>query len=419
MTLQLVYNDLNIPLTDVFAMLLGISFFLIFLGEFCLRLRLPELNVKGAWIFGLFLLSALFSITNSSSAGAALKYFFRHPFFQFIIYFIAAGSVIIWQGRGRLLNLYHLLCASSLLIALTSITASFYRIMFKGDIFGVTEIPYLTNNHKTLAITLVLNLPFLIIISGNLSRHKRLIYFITIALSSSAVILSFSKAAWLSLFVIFALFGFRHYRKLGLLKPIIALSVLILTALAGFYLFELLAASKDVTKAEASRFFLAWLAVQMFFEHPVAGAGIGTFTIELQRYAESLSTAGFPSLAELEAHGLVFKLLSETGAAGFIFYMAFYAAVFYAVYKAYLVQKIAGNGFAEGLLYGCMAALASLLLINSFFGTDTYSPRFWFPLAFISAHRLLLTGTGAALTTSAELEKTKIGNANHENPTRQ
>jgi O-antigen ligase len=91
-------------------------------------------------------------------------------------------------------------------------------------------------------------------------------------------------------------------------------------------------------------------------------------------------------MVELEAHGLVFKLLSETGIAGLVLYCSFFLTVFSGVYKVYQEQKKADNKFNENLLYGCMAALVALFLLNSFFGTDTYTPRLWFPLAFISSH---------------------------------
>lgn len=387
---QFVCSSVNIPFSDILAMWLGVFFAAVILGEVFLRARLPELNLRGAWIFALFLLIALLSIANSSYAGASVKYFFRHPFFYFAIYFTTIGSIIIWQGRKRLSLLYHLLCASSLLIALISLSTSFYRTLVKGDVFGVTVIPYLTNNHKTLAITLALNLPFLIFMSGSLRKDWRLIYYSTIALSMLAIILSFSKAAWLSLALISGSFGLRHFKRFGILRPVVAITAVAAIATAGYFLFEFLSSSKEVVKGEESRYFLAWLALKMFQAHPLTGSGIGSFVIELKEYADALSAKGFPSLADLEAHGLVFKLLSETGLAGFIAFSLFFLYLFLSLRKIYVKKRDGNDAMGKQLIYGCLVALVTLYFINSFFGTDTYTPRMWFPLAFISANGYIL-----------------------------
>lgn len=400
--LQFVYKNINIPASDILAMLLGISFFLTVMGEFSLKARLPELNIKGITIYGLFLISALLSIGNASSFGASLKYFFRHPFFYSFVYFVAIGSILIWHGRTRLNLFYDLLCALSLLTSVISISTSLLRL-FTSGIWGASDIPFLANNHKVLAVTLAINLPFLIAMATHREKHTRLIYYITIALSAAAVILSFSKTSWLAMVVISGLFSLKVFRRLDILKPLVIMVIILLLALAGYYLFEMFAASEDVTRAESSRYFLAWLALKMFLNHPILGSGIGSFIIELKEYTEVLSSAGFPGLSELDAHGLVFKLLSETGVAGFIFYVSFYITVFFGVYKIYMEQKRAANRLNERLLYGCLVALVSLFLLNSFFGTDTHAPRLWFPLAFISSHIYIMRNRPAGVSAAKKL----------------
>lgn len=390
--LQFVYKDINIPVSDILAMFLGMSFFLTVMGEFFLNARLPELNRKGTAVYSLFLISTLISIGYASSFEASLKYFFRHAFFYSFVYFVAIGSILIWQGRTMLHLFYDLLCASSLLISVISISTSLLRL-FTGGIWGVSEIPFLANNHKVLAVTLAVNLPFLIAMATHRGKHIRLIYYIVIALSAAAVILSFSKASWLAMAVMSGFFGFKVFKRFDILKPLVIVLLILLLALAGYYLFEMFVSSKEVTKAEASRYFLAWLALKMFLDHPILGSGIGSFTIELKEYTEALSNAGFPDLVELEAHGLVFKLLSETGLAGLLLFLLFYAVVFISILKAYRVHISMGRALESRLLYGALMAVAVLFFINSFFGTDTYSPRLWFILAFASVHAVILKPT--------------------------
>ncbi|MBI5787878.1 MAG: hypothetical protein HZA78_03360 [Candidatus Schekmanbacteria bacterium] len=386
-SLQLMYGDINIPVSDFFAMILGLIFLFVVIGEYFLSNEFPRINTTGIASYSLFILTALISIKNASSVSECVKFLFRMPVFYYSVYFVAIGTFFIWFDKKTLHKFYHFFCISSLLIALLSIITSIYR-MSMGIFWGILEIPFITNNHKSLAVTLAGNISFLIAMSLNVKKHVRFFYYVSIVVCLIAIILSCSKAAWMTVVIILGLWGVPKLNRQIYLKPILVIFFILIIISTGAYIYLKLSLEKEVVSAEKHRYVLAWYAVQSFMNYPVLGNGIGSFTLGVKDLNDSLKKCGYHNFSELDAHGLVFKLLSETGCAGFLTFSLFYLSIVLSVYRNYKIQKYR-NPYWGRLFYGCFTTLVSIYFINSFFGTDTYNPRLWFPLAFISAHLYL------------------------------
>jgi O-antigen ligase len=383
-SLQFVYGSLNIPIADIFAMILTIMFLCVFIGEVSFRNKIPRLNLKGMAIYIIFLIITLLSIKNTASIGASIKFFFRQPVFYYFVYFISIGSLLIWTGKDdrQLARYYHLVCIASLLISIFSIITSCYRI-YIGKTWANLTIPYFAGSHKVMAIALGIIIPLLLGMRLNLKTRTRGFYTLTIVCSIIAIVLSFSKAAWITVVLIFLIWEMRGFQKFKQIKPAVIFITILGIVGVAFYLFTMLSSNPEVIKAELSRYFLAAVAVKLFWAHPIIGSGIGSFVIAMQDYADILPKMGYPSLLDLEAHGLVFKLLSETGLAGLISFLTFFGFLSYWIYRLYQAHRDCGNNYWKNILFGLLTGLISLFILNSFFGTDTYTPRLWFPLAFI------------------------------------
>ncbi|MCX7919972.1 MAG: O-antigen ligase family protein [bacterium] len=383
-SLQLVYGDLNIPLSDIVALGLGFIFLWYILGKIFLQQTFSQLRIKGISAYLIFLLIALVSISNSLAADLSLKYFFRFPLFYFVTYYLAAGTLLIQVSKTKptFLQWNHLFCISIFLVSLISIISSVYRIWL-GNFWGIFEIPYLTGNHKTIAITLVVGLPLLIGMIKNIKGLPRLFYLITIVSCIVGIFLSASKAAWLTGLVVFILWGIKLFDRFNLVKSAVMIFALLILFGIGIVGYLMSSNQPEVIRAEVSRTVLGIHAIQLFASHPFIGSGIGNFAISLETYSEFLLKLGYPGLITRDAHGLVFKLLSETGLLGLSAFATFYFVNLYWLYQNYKNHKQTGNIFAENMLYGAISGLIALLVVNSFFGTDTYTPRFWFPLMFI------------------------------------
>ncbi|MFB3895734.1 MAG: O-antigen ligase family protein [bacterium] len=383
-SMQVVYGNLNIPVVDICAMFLGVLFLGIFIGEVLFNHTIPELNLKGIVIYSVFLLVTILSIKNTVSVGTSIKFFFRQPVFYYLVYFISVGSLMIWIGNNQrqITRFYHLFCMAGFLISIFSIVTSMYRI-YIGKIWGTIPLPYFAANHKVLAVTLTGIIPFLIGMRLNLKTRMRGFYTLTIMCSTLAIILSFSKTAWLTVVLIYLIWEMRGLRKFTILKPAVIILTIIGIIGVAFYLFTVLSSNPEVIRAELGRSFLAALAIKLFWAHPIIGSGIGSFVIAMQDYADILPKMGYRTLLDLEAHGLVFKLLAETGLAGLITFLAFFGILFNWIYRIYQTYHNHGNSYWENILFGLLTGLLSLFILNSFFGTDTYTPRLWFPLTFI------------------------------------
>lgn len=386
-TFQFVYGELNIPFSDILAMVLSVIFAFFALGQFFLRMNIPSISRKGIVFYGLFLLIALLSMRNAPIYSESLYYLVRKPVFYFLVYYIAIGSLIGSLEKGALLKLYRAILWSSIFISLLSIGTFFY-LLSKNNIWSFTEVPYLTDNNKTFAITLVTNLPFLISRASSLKGREKNNFKIAIALVALAIILSLSKTAWMMLALIFTFYNYGNLKRFGFLKvPVLFTSaVVFIIGSAGVY--YIIMTTKKVTGAEISRLFLALSALSFFFEHPFIGSGIGSFLTNMKEMRDKLPSKFLPA-TELDAHGLVFKLLSETGLLGFLFFSIFFVAVTLSIFKMY---KHAEDSEFKKVLFGCLVATVTIYISNSFFGTDTYSPRLWFPLTFAAAHVLVAKG---------------------------
>lgn len=378
---QLVYGEINIPFADIVAMGLGLVFVFAVFARIAVKKTFPRVLATGYVFYSLFLLVALISLRNSPGYSESLHYFFRKPFFYFVVYFLSVGTLLTWLIGKKLSTFYDFIACSSVLIALIAIGAFLYRLA-TNNVFGAVGIPYLTNNDKTLSLSLIVNLPFMLAYVKTASGHRRLLFRGAIYLSLVAVFLSFSKTSWVMALIVFTLFKYGDLKKYPLTKIAFLFLMLASAAATGVLIYYMVTHNAKITNAEMSRTLLAVGATKIFLDHPFVGSGIGSFMLHMQDWKDLLPVE-LRSATELDAHGLVFKLLSETGLAGFILFSAFYMTVSLSVYRR---SRTASDPVYRRLLFGCFVAVVVNYGSNFFLGTDTYSPRLWFPLAFSAAH---------------------------------
>lgn len=373
--IELKFKAVNIPIGDVIAMIVAVTFCL----KAGTRLSLsasPQFNSTGLAWYGGFIVVCLLGLTWSKSFDVSSKFLFRKPIFYSVVYFIAVGGAIIYYYRENKELLYRHLAYSTILISLISIITSLLRIG-SGQIWGIMEIAKVTNNHKTLAITLAAHVPFLLS-ALKLFRHSIRFYTITLFLAIVAIVLSMAKAAWLALLltIIFYLyFSITNPKKRRFITIFSSILVATITITGTI----LLSQNTEVVRGELGRLFLLLHTYNMFSNAPFLGNGPGTFMVEFQQYDRIFSQKGFPTATELDAHGLIFKLVSETGIIGLLFFLVFY----------FRIIKSVRNDDVQFQAHGAFLALLILFFLNSFFGTDTFSPRMWFPLTVAAVHRYL------------------------------
>jgi len=161
------------------------------------------------------------------------------------------------------------------------------------------------------------------------------------------LLLTFSRSAWLGflIFMIVIIFKAGHFE----FKRIVTfISICVISILCAFYpLRDLILArtiNSTVVTEQISTLGRSWLADQaktIFQHHPLAGVGIGSFTIELSKVA----TEG----ANIEpVHNIFLLAASELGILGVLFVIGIGSAIGYYAYKSISPKAILSSAALSG-----------------------------------------------------------------------
>lgn len=195
----------------------------------------------------------------------------------------------------------------------------------------------------------------------HLSRWRKAVRYGVIALGLWALCVTFSRSAWGGLAIGLALILFLWWRR-GILRTawrrwVLAGAVaLIVFGLfwASYHKFILARADTSGGGTEtisiASRRLFIGYALQIAYEHPLNGVGIGTFAYSALEILNNSPYRGW-LLAE-NVHNLPLLVLSELGLVGFTFWMAALIGM------AYVVWRGVRDPFAIGLAAAAVAILA-------------------------------------------------------------
>jgi O-antigen ligase len=186
-------------------------------------------------------------------------------------------------------------------------------------------------------------------------------------------ILTLSRSGWLAIFVEVLVLAILKYRKK--LKSVFTsyVSYLILILLIpALYLMYSLATSVAMTTSNLNRLKLIEIALKLFKDHPLFGAGIGTFTY-------NLATVKWYIIEYwdiLDAHGVIFKTLAETGLFGTVSFVLLLLAILYTLIKGY--NKSIKTKYSW-LVLGVLVAVIGGITFQMF-STSYYIAKFWFPV---------------------------------------
>lgn len=385
--LQFTIGSFNIPVGDAIAIFIAIIASFKFLTDYALNINRIKLHLNDGKWYIVFLSFSLLSVFISSTFDLGIHFYLRKILFYFIIYYLGIGYCLISFYRGNQLLICNYITYSALLLATFSVISSIYRILI-GQTWGILEIPYITNNHKSLAITISAHIPYLYAVIKYHKPSKFSIYNITLYISFVAIILSLSKAAWFSMLVFIVLINYigkaRYNSKIYIATAIVI--TITTVVLLGFFFYQI----PEVVGGEVSRFVLLIYTINMFLNAPFLGNGPGSFMSDtLQQYADLYAAyKGYSAEINLDAHGLVFKVLSEIGLVGLTFYLLFLYQIIISAYKIYINSNEAVSD-KKMFAYGSFIGIIILFSLNAFFGTDTYSPRLWMMVTIAAVQRYL------------------------------
>jgi O-antigen ligase len=298
-----------------------------------------------------FIGSLLLSVTHAPNMMIGVKSFL------YIGVFIASYYLVLLSVSRE----EHIKRFTSLLIIATSVVCIISLQYVGSERLGsmVLRNPNSFGNFLALVIPFCVSLLFL----GKLSRGKRLVLGIFIILMLLNLIFTFSRSAWVGVFV--------GILSLIVLKPRASL-LLILCAVIGALLFVNPIHKrifKDISDAGAQyRIIKAKIAYDKFKEHPILGNGLGSFHYEAQ----------FSDIWAYRAHSTLennYLLMLAEG--GIVEFLAFLYLIIALGRRAIVLVRKVKDPFLYPILLGSIASIISTLAAGMFEDTLFFPKNNW------------------------------------------
>lgn len=194
--------------------------------------------------------------------------------------------------------------------------------------YGSFDHPNILGGMMVLGIILVLYFS----LRTEINRNSRLFYLVTLAIFYLALLVSFSRTAWLALIIsvpfILFIFGRRgkFQRKLigFFLFLIIGISVAVIVPNRELFLTRAQTQSRLEQKSVSERELYLKQAQEVISQKPFSGTGIGSYTIEVKK----LDKFTFPYWYYQPVHNYWLLVLAELGFFGLLAMIIFWIAAF-------------------------------------------------------------------------------------------
>ena len=326
-------------------------------------------------------LSALLAYENN--IGESVKYFLR--FYVFVMVGFVLVPIIIVKDKKVLLNILKIWFWIGIMIALYGLSsllvvsqASWLRVV-PYSLFGFAPLGY---NHNQIAEVLVAIIPIGLFLSFYNNLWRRF-YLWGMGLMVLAVLLTFSRAGWLVLLFQFVclLYFYGDKVKVWLKKQrwllpagiILSLSAIILM---GIFLYSPIVKSSNSARIETSQ------AVWYYFKQaPLIGYGPGMYIRLIGNTWFLTNEFGDP----LEAHGMIQKILAETGILGLILLGGF----FFVILKTLWHKEKEMTSLSDKYLFvGLFLAVAGEIVFQ-LFNTSYFSGVMWMPIGIALASLII------------------------------
>ncbi len=207
----------------------------------------------------------------------------------------------------------------------------------------------------------------------------------------AGALLTFSRGAGITIFLLLVIMTFLRYIKLWQFVLAMALAVGVVFVVVPDYVYRTYkaiegltsVASAHVEEADASvrgRATVGLAALQMFLDHPILGVGPGLS----QAYMIEYSKEGFREIdTERRAHNMYLEELADTGIVGFTLFMAI---IFYVLFSLARLRRRYKDAYPEMamLATGYLLGLVGYLLTAVFLHLS-YVRYFWVIIALCGA----------------------------------
>jgi Lipid A core - O-antigen ligase and related enzymes len=354
------------PLTASLALIMAIATLAFFIPtqlslESTLTARPREVN-----LVLLFCVTGLLSIPLAVNPATAWIEF-SGSFIRCIVMFVIIVNVV--RTEARLKGLLLLAIVSALWLSIGAIndyrlgllTVEGYRASGVGaGLFG---------NTNDMALHVVTILPICIaLMFGSRSVFGKAAYGILAAIMVAAVVLSYSRGAFLGLLVVLIFLALRigRHHRTGIVIAILLITAALLLFAPGKYgmrLVSIIFPSLDTSGSADNRRGELFRSLYLAIRHPLLGIGMGN-------YQPEMSSTGKVT------HNAYTQVAAEMGMAAFVFYTMFIVTPLRKLGQ--IVREASGKTSSSHYYYLAVGLQASLLayMVSSFFLSVAY---FWYP----------------------------------------
>lgn len=340
------------------------------------------------------LLWMLITALTSTMLFVSIKYFLARLWFVVGFYILAAHLFKNQKNIGRYIWLY----VSSLVIVIGYTLYRQYQHGFFDQQFANSAPHPLYNDHTAYAAALAMILPFMIglLFLKQYSYLQKIVAFVILLIIIVGLVLSYTRAAWLSLVVAFVAFIILLFKIKFRTIVLLLVSFGLILSLVWTQLIMKLERNKQdassnfteqiqsVTNISTDASNLERLnrwscAYRMFLDKPLLGWGPGTYMFKYApyqlSYERTIISTNFGEVGN--AHSEYLGPLSEQGILGLIIMLTLVFTTLY--YAVNLYRKSNDRNIKIIVLSATIGLITYYIhgLLNNFLDTDKLSALFW------------------------------------------
>jgi putative inorganic carbon (hco3(-)) transporter len=372
----------SVTATEILVALLAAAW----LGRGVMQRRICIVHAPLSLPLVLVILSQLLSLFDALSLSMAAIELIKWS--EVLAVYIIASSILSGAGSSPLATastrriLVSLLLVATLAEALLGVYQFIWRAGPEWFLIGRFMRAYGTfNQPNPYAGYLNLSLPlgYALLLAGDhrgrSSQKKDVVLGVWLMVVGGALLMSFSRGAWLGFAVAFVVIGFLHSRRTAMLMAVGAAMLAITLVLGSAQLLPTAVTARFSSITDYIRIFDArhvkvtdanfavvermahWQAAWgMFNDRPWLGYGIGNYPAAYVRYA----LAGWKEDLG-HAHNYLLNVMAETGLVGLAAYLVFVVAALWVCLAAVRSSAARGHAFARAVALGILGVLCAKL----------------------------------------------------------
>lgn len=331
---------------------------------------------------------------TSSMPLVSFKFLLARIWFVVAFYFLTAK---IFSGGKKMEQYIWLYLTAFLVVIFYSVYRHWgYGLLDKQAAHHVVTPFY--NDHTSYGAALAMYLPFAVLFASShqYSKNIRLISRVVLGILFIAFVLSYSRAAWLSM--IAALMVWTIIKLKIRFRPILTTIILFFLVIFSFQneIVMYLERNSDESSSNLTEHFSSmtnissdasnlerlnrWgCAIRMFHERPVLGYGPGTYMFQYAKYQLKKDRTIISTNAGDggNAHSEYLGPLSESGVLGLVTFLILIVTVFYTAVHTW--TRLTDRRL-KGIVLAALIALVTYYIhgfLNNFLDTDKLSVPFW------------------------------------------